>query len=29
MGAIAFYKRLGYQVVETEDGFLSFALQIL
>lgn len=28
-GAIAFYKRLGYQVVETEDDFLSFALQIL
>ena len=27
-GAVAFYKRLGYQVVETESDFLSFALQI-
>lgn len=26
-GAIAFYRRLGYQVVETEDDFLTFELQ--
>ena len=26
-GAIAFYKRLGYQVVEIEDDFLTFELQ--
>ena len=27
-GAIAFYRRLGYQVVETEDDFLNFELEI-